>query len=288
MTLEAAARPVIRPGAPPARYWALFHAVVAERGRRVRSAVLISAISGLVAVFVLGASVLPALPSGNLLIGYLVYLVVQGLVLAAALLRLSGGEYRKALVVGEFARRASYEAWEQATGEPAPPLTPEAAADWLARHPDPDQLLTQRLHALINVGDREGAHATLARYPRDTPEERYSHASDSWFLAFLDGSDAEPTEVASRAAALEDPTARARAEAAVATLRAYLAAARGGDWVTEMARGYAAVRGWISDEWRASNVIRTWTMTMAITSALLGLAWLAMGWLGLDVAVLGG
>jgi hypothetical protein len=287
MTVASAVTPAIRPGAPPARYWALFHAVVAERGRRIRSAVLISSVAGLVAVFALGASILPDSQSVNLLNGYLVYLAVQALVLALALLRLSGGEYRKALIVGEFARRASYEEWEKATGEPAPPLTPESAAEWLTRHPDQDELLMQRLHALINVGDRDGAHATLARYPRDTAEQRYSHASDTWFLAFLDGSDAEPNEVEALAAGLEDPETRIRATVSVASLRAYLAAARGGDWVAKMAAGYPAVQGRIADDWRTLTVVRVWTMTMAVTSALLGVAWLAISWLGLEGALFG-
>lgn len=286
-TGDPAAAPVIRPGSPPARYWALFHAVVAERGRRIRSAVLISSIAGLVAVFALGASVLPDALSDNLLIGYLVYLGVQGVVLALALLRVTGGEYRRALMVGEFARRSSYADWERATGEPAPPLTPESAAEWLARHLDPGDLLMQRLHAQINVGDREGAHATLARYPRDTAEQRYAHASDTWFLAFLDGSDAAPDQVAALAAVVEDPDVRSRAAAALATLRAYLEAARGGDWITPTAAAYPAVEGRITDEWRASTVVRTWTLAMAVTSALLGAAWLAIGWLGLDGPLFG-
>ena len=53
-----AAGPVMLPGSPPARYWALAHAVNAERDRRIRLAILLSAISGLVAVFALIAAAL--------------------------------------------------------------------------------------------------------------------------------------------------------------------------------------------------------------------------------------
>jgi hypothetical protein len=245
----------------------------------MRNAMTIGMVAGVVAVFAFGASVLPDAVTGNALIGFLLFLLVQGVVLALALLRLTGGDYRRALAVGEFARRASFDAWKKATGEDSPPLSPEAAADWLARHPDDGELLMQRLHALINVGDREGAYATLARYPRDTADQRYSHASDAWFLAFLDGSDADPAEVDSLANGLDDPDARARAQASLATLRAYLAAARGGDWVAPMAAAYPAVEGRITDDWRRASVVRPWTLTMAASSVIVGLAFLAWRWL---------
>jgi hypothetical protein len=257
----------------------LFNAVLEERGRRMRSAMTIGMVAGVVAVFAFGASILPDAMTGNLVIGFLLFLLVQGVVLAVALLRLTGGEYGRALVVGEFARRASLAAWKEATGEDAPPLSPEAAADWLARHRDEHELLMQRVHALINVGDRDGAYATLARYPRDTADQRYSHASDAWLLAFLDGSDADPAEVDALAAGLEDPEARARAQASVATLRAYLAAARGGDWVAPMAAAYPVVEGRIDDDWRWASVVRPWTMTMAVSSVIVGVAYMAWRWL---------
>jgi hypothetical protein len=257
----------------------LFNAVLEERGRRMRSAMTIGMVAGVVAVFAFGASVLPDAMTGNLVIGFLLFLLVQGVVLAVALLRLTGGEYGRALVVGEFARRASFAAWKEATGEDAPPLSPEAAADWLARHRDEHELLMQRVHALINVGDRDGAYAELARYPRDTAEHRYCHASDAWFLAFLDGSDADPAEVDALAAGLEDPEARVRAQASVATLRAYVAASRREDWVAPMAAAYPVVEGRIDDDWRWVSVVRPWTMTMAVSSVIVGVAYIAWRWL---------
>jgi hypothetical protein len=267
------------PGSPPGRYWALYHAVVNERGRRQRNAMTAGMLAGLLAVFAYGASPLVDASSNDLVPGFLLFLGVQAVVLALALLRLTGGDYRKALMVGELARRASYASWKEATGEDVPPLSPEDAAGWLARHPEADRLLPQRLHALINVGDRDGAHATLARYPLDTAAERYSHASDAWFLAFLDGSDAEPVQVEALATELDDAEARARAQVSLATLRANLAAARGGDWITPMAAAYPAVEGRITDDWRAANVLRPWTMTMAVSSVIVGVAYLAWRWL---------
>jgi hypothetical protein len=41
------------------------------------------------------------------------------------------------------------------------------------------------------------------------------------------------------------------------------------------------VAGTIHDEWRAGNVLRTWVMTMAITSAVGGLALLVWRSLGM-------
>jgi hypothetical protein len=239
----------------------------------------IGVVAGVLAVFAFGASILPDAVTGNALTGFLVFLLAQGVALALALLRLTGGDYRRATVVGEFVRRASFDAWKEATGEDSPPLSPAAAADWLARHPDDAEAPVQRLHALVNVGDRDGAHATLARYPRDTVDQRFSHASDAWFLAFLDGSDAEPAEVDSLANSLDDPDSRARAQAMVATLRALRAAARGGDWVPPLAAAYPAVEGRITDDWRWANVVRPWTLTMAVSSVIVGVAILAWRWL---------
>jgi hypothetical protein len=268
------------PAGPPPRYWALRDAVLAERERRQKRAVLTSTLVALLAAFTFGASVLPVAVTGNLVLGYLLFLVVQGTALALVLIRTSGGEYRKALIVGEFGRRASYASWKEATGEDAPPLDPQAAADFLARHGEDDELLMQRLHAQINAGDRAGAHATLARYPRETPEQRYAHASDAWFLGFLDGSDAPPDAVAALAAELEDEDKRIRAAAAVAALRAFLAAARGVDWIGPMAEPYPLMAGRITDDWRLPYVVRTWVVTMAITSALVGAALLFARWSG--------
>jgi hypothetical protein len=280
VTAEGAIQRPAVPATPPPRYWALWQAVVTERGDRVRQAVMISTVVGLLAVFSFGASILPDAATGNLLAGYLVFLLVQGSVLALVLLHLTGGEYRRALIVGEFARRGSYQDWEASTGEGAPPLTPSAAAEWLARHPNEDELVAQRLHAQINVGDLAGARHTLARFPRETAEQRYGFATETWFLSFLEGSDAEPVALEGLAADIEDPERHAQAMAGIATMRAYLAVVRQGDWIGTMAIPFAFVAGHISDDWRLPTVVRVWTMTMAVTSAMVGAALLVSRWIG--------
>jgi hypothetical protein len=268
------------PATPPPRYWALWQVVVAERDGRIRRAVTISTVVGLLAVFSFGASILPDAATSNVLAAYLVFLLVQGSVLALVLLHLTGGQYRQALIVGEFARRGSYRDWEASTGEEAPPLTPESAARWLARHPNEDELAAQRLHAQINVGDLAGARQTLTRFPRETAEERFGFVTETWFLSFLQGSDAEPMALDGAADEIEDPARRAQALAGIASMRAYLAAVRGGDWIGQMAAPFALVAGRISDDWRVPTVVRAWTMTMAVTSAMLGAALLVSRWLG--------
>jgi hypothetical protein len=280
VTSEAAAVTGAAPPGPPPRYWALRDAVLAERDRRLKRTVLTSTLTALLAAFAFGASVLPVSVTGNLVVGYVLFLAVQGIVLALLLIRSSGGEYGRALMVGEFARRASYASWKAATGEDSPPLTPQDAADFLERHANDDGLLMQRLHAQINAGERAGAHASLARYPRETAEERYAHASDTWFLGFLDGSDASPDALAALAAEMEDDERRFQAAASIATLRAYLAAARGGDWIGPMAAAHPLVAGRITDEWRIPSVVLAWVTTMAISTALIGAALLLARWTG--------
>jgi hypothetical protein len=275
----AVQRPAVPATAPP-RYWALWRAVVTERGDRTRRAVMISTVVGLLAVFSFGASILPDAATDGPLAGYLVFLLVQGGVLALVLLHLTGGEYRRALIVGEFARRGSYEDWKTSTGEEAPPLTPKAAAEWLARHPNEDELVAQRLHAQINVGDLAGARHTLARLPRETAEQRYGFATETWFLSFLEGSDAEPLALEGLAADIEDPEKHAQAMAGIATMHAYLAVVHRGDWIGTMAIPFAIVAGRISDDWRVPTMVQVWTMTMAVTSAMLGAALLVARWLG--------
>lgn len=279
MTADAGLQSQAVPTGPPDRFWALPHAVVAEQGRRLRRAMLIAVGAGLLAVFALGASILPESTTGDPMLGYVVFLVAEGVVLALALLQQTGGPYRHALQVGETLRRASWRSWREATGEQVPPLTPADAAAWLARNPDETDNPTQRVHAQMMVGDLAGARRSLSHYPRETAMERYLHASQEWFLDFVDGREAGLETLQAPLAEVQDPAMRGQAAAGIAILQGYVAAARGGDWISPLAAAYPALPDPAEDDWRLPLLVRTWTLTMAVSSLMIGAALLLGRWM---------
>jgi hypothetical protein len=267
-------------GAPP-RYWSLAQAVTAEADRRLKRAVMIGTLTPLLVAFAWGASVLP-LPGDLGPVGQVVlFLVTAGISLGLLLLHGTGGDYRRALVVGGFARETSFRRWREATDEPAPPLNPSDAAAWLRRHPDEATLPEQRLHALINVGDLARAREALPRYPLDTGRRRFAHAADAWFLDFLEGRESPFAPMEAAAAEVEDPADRAMARAVIASSHAYRATAFGGDWILPMAAAYDVVAPHATavEGWRLRYVVTTWTMTMAMISVVAGAYLLVVRWL---------
>lgn len=253
------------------RYWALPRTVAEEWPRRVRRAVLIATGAALLATFAFGASILPSALTGNLLLGYLLFLAVFGIALGVALLQQTGGEYRRALIVGEFARRDAWRSWQDVVGEDRPPLNADEAAAWLARHTGPE-LAPQRTYAHILTGDTAAARVSLADYAMATPEERCDRAGDGWIIDFMDGHISDMVRLDEAAAAIPDATRRGLAVSANAMRRALAAATTGGDWIGPMAAAYPAVAPFATDDFRASAVVKIWTAGMAVASAMVGVA----------------
>jgi hypothetical protein len=253
------------------RYWALYRTVAEEWPRRLRRAVLLACLGALLAVFAFGASILPSAVTGNLLLGYMVFLGIFAIMLALSLLYQTGGDYRRALTVGEFARQNAWREWKEAVGEERPPLTQDEAVAWLASHPGRD-LPGQRAYAHLLTGDVDAARALLPEYPRRTDYERYDRDADQWLMDFLDGRAGalEPLEQA--AAAIEDPERRAAAVAGAALRRASAEHAAGGGWIGPMAAAYPLVAGRATDDWRVGAIVRVWTIGMLVVSAMIGAA----------------
>lgn len=253
------------------RYWALYQTVAEEWPRRLRRAILLACLGALLAVFAFGASILPTAVTGNLLLGYLVFLGIFAVALALSLLYQTGGDYRRALTVGEFARQNAWREWNEAVGEERPPLTRDEAVAWLASHPAPD-LPEQRAYAHLLTGDVDAARALLREYPSGTDYERYGRAADQWMMDFLDGRTGALDALEQAAAAVEDPERRAVAVAGAALRRATAENAAGGDWIGPMAAAYPAVAGRATDHWRIGAVVRVWTLGMVVVSAMVGAA----------------
>ena len=253
------------------RYWALYRSAAEEWPRRLRRAILVACLAALLAVFAFGASVLPSAVTGNLLLGYLVFLAFFGVVLALSLLYQTGGDYRRALTVGEFARQNAWREWAETVGDERPPLSAEEAAAWLTSHDGPE-LAAQRAYAHLLTGDVDTARALLPRYPNGTDHERFEREADEWVMDFMDGR-AGPLEPLERAAAaIEDPDRRAAALVGSAIRRATAAHAAGGDWIAPMAEAYPLVAGRVTDEWRVGVIVRVWTIGMVAASLMIGAA----------------
>jgi hypothetical protein len=253
------------------RYWALYRTVAEEWPRRLRRAVLMACLGGLLSVFAFGASILPSAVTGNLLLGYMVFLGIFGVLLVLSLLYQTGGDYRRALIVGEFARQNAWREWKDAVGEERPPLTRDEAVAWLASHPGPD-LPEQRAYAHLLIGNVDAARALLPEYPSRTDYERFDRDADEWLMDFLEGRAGTLDPVERAAAAIDDPQRRAVAVAGAALRRATAENATGGDWIGPMAAAYPAVAGRATDAWRMGAIVRLWTLGMLVASAMIGAA----------------
>ncbi|HEX6140364.1 MAG TPA: hypothetical protein VF013_07895 [Candidatus Limnocylindria bacterium] len=282
----AVAEPSTAPPGPPPAYWALRDAVLAEGQRRQRRAVLLPALGALLAVFAFGASVLPDWITGNLLLGYLLFLAAYALLALLVLLRVYGGDYRRAVSVGELARAASERHWHERTGATAP-MTPQAASDWLASHPDDAALPEETAYARLMTGDLDGMRRAVALYPRDSDADRYLVASELAVLDMLEGRPADVEHVADLAAAVSDPERRASAVASAAVLRAHVAVLAGRDWIAPLASAHPAVQEHLDEGWRVRVIVASWTVQMAIVAGLIGLALLVGRVTGVWAARLG-
>jgi hypothetical protein len=265
------------------RFGALPGAFSAEMQRRVRRAFLLALGAGLLAVFGLGASVLPEAFSTNLLLAYALFLATFAISLALLLLREFGGPFGDALAVANWARRHAEERRAE-IGAGRIPRNPAEAHAWLAAHPDPDAFQPQRLSAQVMAGDLAAARATLATYPTATAFDRFEMLDDGWFVDFLDGADPplEPLEEA--AAELTDERQRTFAAVIIGTLRAHAAAAGGGDWIAPLASERRRLAEQAAGFVGSRYVLISWTVLVAIASALVGVA-LAVGratgvWIG--------
>jgi hypothetical protein len=252
------------------RLGALSAAFSAELFRRVRRAFLLSLGLAMLAVFALGASILPDAYATNLLLAYGVFLAVFGGALAVTLLRELGGPFGDALAVALWSRREA-EQNRRAAGAGRILRNPEEARAWLAAHPG-HGMPAARLSAHVMAGDLVAARATLDTYPIATTSDRFEILDDRWFLDFLEGGmpSLDPLEAA--ATEIEDPRERTFAAVMVATLRAHAAAASGADWVSPLAGERARVGDRAGGIVGARYVVVSWTLLMAIASALVGVA----------------
>jgi hypothetical protein len=253
------------------RLGALAAAMSAEVQRRSLRAFLVALGAGLLAVFGLGASILPDAFTTNLLLAYGLFVAVFGIALALSLVQAFSGPFGDALAVAGWARLDAEERRKAAGGGRIPRSAAEASA-WLAAHADGATLPAHRFSAQILAGELTAAREALATYPSTTPLERFEIADDGWFLDFLEGRVAElaPLDAAGR----ELPTEQERtfAAVAIATLRSHAAAVAGADWIAPLAAERPRLAGLADGIVGARYVVASWTLTMALTSLMVGFA----------------
>jgi hypothetical protein len=253
------------------RLGALAAALSAEVQRRTRRAFLLATGAGLLAVFALGASILPRAFASNLLITYAVFLGAFGATMAAMLIQGFTGPFGDALAVASWTRLDA-EDRRKAEGAGRIPRSPAEAQAWISAHPDPAMFQPQRLSAQIRVGDLAGARQTLAEYPSTTALERFEVLDDGWFLDFLEGADPPLAPLEAAADELSEGWERDFAAVVIATHRAHQASVHGGDWIAP----FAAERGRLGS--RAAGIVGTryvvaiWTLYMASASVMVGIA----------------
>jgi hypothetical protein len=264
------------PNASQAHFSRINETIAGEWARRLRRALLISTASGLLAVFVLGAAVIPAWLSGavtyDLRIAYLAFLGTYGVTLAYLLFRATADPYGAALWTAEVSRAGTIAEWRRVTGERRVPRTQAAAAAWLATHPETEGNRPQRLMVQIYAGDLAAARQTLSGYPAGTAFERYWRAADAWFLDVLEGRQPPLGTVEAEVAGVEDPAERAHAESGVAVLRAYHALYSGQDWVAPLAATRPVLEGYVDETLRIQLIVRAWTTYMAVAAGVIGVA----------------
>ena len=274
--MTTAGKQGVAPHAPEAdlvrqRQTFLSRTVTAELGGRTQRAFLVAMVLGLVAIFALGASPLAEVVGTSLLLSYAIFLGVFALVLALGLLRATGGQLGRALTVAEVARATTEAEWREVAGIGIP-HDPAVAKRWLETNPETDANRHQRLSAQVRCLDLAAARDTLSRYPRTTSYERWYAAADGWFIDFIEGAFPDPGPVEEIVPTIEQPELRNRAEAGVATMRAHLAAARGGDWLSALAGPAGRIDTTAGQGIRAKLIVINWTIPMAIAAGLVGLA----------------
>lgn len=253
------------------RFGALSAAVQAEVQRRSRRAFLLALGAGLLAVFSLGASILPEGFVTNLWLSYAVFLAVFGATLALVLVQQYGGAFGDALAVAGWARLDAEER-RKAAGAGRIPRSPAEARSWLAAHPDSGTFQAPRLSAQLMAGDLAAARATLATYPSDTALGRFERLDDGWFLDFLEGGTPDLAPLRAAADALTTEEERSFAAVVIATLQAHAAVAAGADWIAPLATVRERLGNRAGGIVGARYVAASWTLTMAIASVLVGVA----------------
>ena len=253
------------------RFGALPAAFSAELQRRVGRAFLLALGAGLLSVFALGGSILPDAYSTNLLLAYAVFLAIFAVALGVLLLRELGGRFGDALAVAGWARSDSEER-RRRIGAGRIPRNPNEARAWLAAHPDPATFQPQRLSAQVMAGDLAAARATLLTYPTATALDRFEVLDDGWFLDFLEGGSPPVAPLEDAAAQLTDEQDRTFAAVIIATLRAHLAAATGGDWISPLAEQRQRLGGRAAGFVGSRYIVVTWSVLVAIASGLVGVA----------------
>jgi hypothetical protein len=254
-----------------ARFGALAARISAEVQRRTLRAFLIGLGAGMLAVFAMGASILPDGITTNLLLAYGVFVAAFGITLALLLVQAFGGAFGDALAVAGWARLHAEER-RKAAGGGRIPRSPAEARAWLAASAGTAALPAHRFSVQILAGELGAARETLGAYPTATGLERFEILDDGWFLDFLEGRVLDLVPLEAAAAELGTEEERTVAAVAIATLRAHAAAAAGSDWIGPLAAERARVAGRADGIVGARYVVASWTLTMAVTSVMVGFA----------------
>ena len=127
--------------------------------------------------------------------------------------------------------------WRATTGRATVPRDEAGMREFLQTTTPTPENAGERFGVWIALLDITQARAAVAEMPRDTPSERFGHASATWLTSFVAGDTTGPgfEDLDVLAHAIDQPDERREALTTVGLQRARAALAAGGDWRAPLA-----------------------------------------------------
>ena len=127
--------------------------------------------------------------------------------------------------------------WRSTTGRATVPRDEAGMREFLQTTAPTPENAGERFGMWLALLDIAQARAAVAEMPRETPSERFGHASATWLTAFVAGDTTAPgfDDLETLAHEIDDPDERREALATVGLQRARAALDAGGDWRAPLA-----------------------------------------------------
>ncbi len=165
----------------------------------------------------------------------LTFVVTFAAVGALAVHRVLPARLRAAIEAYMWLADRTEAAWRRAMGPVRVPRTEKATRAVLAATPETPETAGERYGLWMSLGELDRAESALQGTPEVTPGGSYDRASAQWLLAFARGEAGSPDVLVPLVDAIEAPEEQAAARVELATHRARVAVAEGGDWIAPLA-----------------------------------------------------
>jgi hypothetical protein len=210
--------PAAPPGQPGSRAYGSIAAAIREPARLGPVGTSeIAALVALVAAWTIVPFLIP--PTVPRIVAFIVPVALGSILAAEAYIRAMPTRSRRAFEA--FSWLGEWELRQLRMSPLRVPTTPDAAARWLAGHPDGPEPPGFRVELLILAGRIPEARVLLDRMPTNTPEERWARAEAADSLSWRTGGEGDLAGLEAAAAELlpGDGEDRLRAEVSIATAK---------------------------------------------------------------------